>query len=908
MKNLIFLFLYFVALFNGYSQVARNLETKGQQKQQIVDNEDLLQSFYQQATHPGLMERGTPTIFKGEYLEAIQFPVGGIGTGCIQYDGSAVPRYWQIFNNMTHDFIPNSFFAIRVKSNDGVSTRALQTKEVAGFPAMKELNASSKFPFLSYRFIDDIAVDVGLDVYNPFIPTDLKNSGIPAAFYTITLKNKSSEPLEISLLASQQNSVGFSRIPKITEGDSFAERFQKSINRKAVVGNKSDYYGNNRNRIEKLRNMSMLLMEGDFNSDDEHFGAMALMLLSDVDDVQGNAGIEYNDDFHNDFKTSGDIKTKSKSKRSIEGETWAGALNAKITLAPGERKEMEFALVWYFPNGLNGGHLDSWDAWGKGTWEGQGNYYANYWYDIQQLSGYIIDNHRWLKTTTATFSESLYKTNLPFWLIERLGNQLAILKSRTIFHDKNNYVGLWEGCGAGDGSCAGNCNHVWHYAQAHARLFPQMGRKIKEQSFKAVKSNGQIPYRQPNGSPAFDGQCGDIIGAYREYLLSNNDSWIKTMYPNIKKAMNYLIVNHDEDKDGWLSDAPKHTTYDASMTGNPSILTSLYLTALSASAEMAKVAGDIEQAEEWQGIAVSSGKLQNDRLWNGEYFIQIPGDNRATDYENGCMTDQLLGQWWADQLNFDTLYPNYRIFSATRSVFQFNFKSNLNNHIQVSRKFAKPDEAGMVGTTWPGNDRTKYASGYSDEIWTSYEYTIGASLIKYGLFKEAFILLRSGYDRYNGKLKTGYKTDNGWGNFGFSGNPFGDDECGQFYSRALSNWSVLLATQGFQYNGPQKTIGFNPRWKPENHKSFFSTAQGWGNFSQQRNSVQQTNTIELLFGELDLKQVSLVLYPDFHPTVVNADINRKSIDVRYTLDGRKILLDLMHLTLRSNQILTINIQ
>ena len=118
-------------------------------------------------------------------------------------------------------------------------------------------------------------------------------------------------------------------------------------------------------------------------------------------------------------------------------------------------------------------------------------------------------------------------------------------------------------------------------------------------------------------------------------------------------------------------------------------------------------------------------------------------------------------------------------------------------------------------------------------------------------------ILKSGYDRYNGELKTNYPSTNGWGNFGFSGNPFGDDECGQFYSRALSIWSVLLAAQGFHYDGIKKELSFNPKWQPRDHVSFFSTSKAWGLFSQKINKNDQQNTLQIKYGTLSLKRLTI---------------------------------------------------
>ena len=50
---------------------------------------------------------------------------------------------------------------------------------------------------------------------------------------------------------------------------------------------------------------------------------------------------------------------------------------------------------------------------------------------------------------------------------------------------------------------------------------------------------------------------------------------------------------------------------------------------------------------------------------------------------------------------------------------------------------------------------------------------------------------------------------------------------------------------------------FNPIWQPEDHQSFFSGAQGWGLFTQIRNEDTQTCQLEIRYGELALKQLTL---------------------------------------------------
>lgn len=75
----------------------------------------------------------------------------------------------------------------------------------------------------------------------------------------------------------------------------------------------------------------------------------------------------------------------------------------------------------------------------------------------------------------------------------------------------------------------------------------------------------------------------------------------------------------------------------------------------------------------------------------------------------------------------------------------------------------------------------------------------------------------------------------------------------------MSIWSVLLAMQGFEYDGPAGVIGFSPIWEPDNHASFFSTAEGWGLFSQQRGESRLVASLDLRFGELSLNEIQLAI-------------------------------------------------
>ena len=73
----------------------------------------------------------------------------------------------------------------------------------------------------------------------------------------------------------------------------------------------------------------------------------------------------------------------------------------------------------------------------------------------------------------------------------------------------------------------------------------------------------------------------------------------------------------------------------------------------------------------------------------------------------------------------------------------------------------------------------------------------------------------------------------------------------------MSSWSLLLACQGFIYDGPAGVIGFTPVWKPEDHVSFFTAAESYGLFIQRRDGQTQTDRIDVREGRLAVKTIVL---------------------------------------------------
>ena len=835
---------------------------------------------------PALTARGQPTVYRGDRLRAISFTLGGIGTGSIQINGRAERHVWQIFNNHRHAAVPHSFFAVRAKTAGGPPVlRALQTTPVGPFPAMKALSFRGEYPFAWYTFEEpELPVKVSLEALNPLVPLQTRVSAMPCGVFNVSVENPTDKPVEVALLAAQQNAVGYL-------GD-------QPIQGRAYPG-----YRDNVNELARQPGAVLLHMTTRQANDAPGAGDMVLAALAES--ACGLASWESLDELAATFLRDGRLAqaapegplsherervaaerpaegTSTRAGPSPAGQTLDGALAVPFTLEPRQQRTVRFILTWHFPNTTHGA---------GGGWNAQGNRYAAWWPDARAVARELIAAPELWYDQTRLFHRTLYASNLPHWLIDRISSQLAVLRSRTCFWGKNGYFGAWEGCGPDAGCCHGNCNHVWHYAQAHARLFPDIARQMRQQEFQHQGPDGAIPHRQFKSFPAFDGQCGAVLNSYREHLMSANRQWLDQHWPSIRKAMDYTIATWDKDEDGVLA-GPQWNTLDGALGGSTSWLGTMYLAALAAAEKMAILENDPLCAERYARIGRAGAPKQDETLFNGEYYVQIPDPTPREDYGPGCAIDQLLGQWWAHQLDLGWLYPPDRARTALASLFRYNFRGNLKGLKQVPRQFVAEDDPGTQMITWPKGPRPPKVILYGDEVMTGFEYSAAAAMIQAGLLREGLTVARAVWTRYDGRLREGL-TPGATASWGYSGNPFGDDECGKFYARAMSAWSLLLACQGLVYDGPAGTNGFQPVWQPEDHASFFSAAEGWGLFDQRREPGVQTARIEVKYGQLRVSRLVFQVRPGTAPRTLTVRLGQQVLPAKYAEeDGRvRIALD-----------------
>jgi len=274
---------------------------------------------------------------------------------------------------------------------------------------------------------------------------------------------------------------------------------------------------------------------------------------------------------------------------------------------------------------------------------------------------------------------------------------------------------------------------------------------------------------------------------------------------------------------------------------------------------MAREIGDIAFAERFRAVFESGTRLSQERLWNGEYFIQDVDLEKHPrhQYAGGCLSDHLFGQGWAGQLGLGDLYPNKMVRSALRAIWKYNWAPDVTPYNEVHkpfRWFITPGQAGLFTCTWPKSEYLPEGTVYKNEVWTGIEYQVAGHMIAQGMVTEGLAICRAIHDRYQTELI----------------NPYNEVECGDHYARAMASWGVYLALSGFDYHGPKGHLGFAPKMAIDNFKAAFTAAEGWGTFEQTRDGGAQTERITVVWGKLRLKSLSFVVPTSIASATISA--------------------------------------
>ena len=777
--------------------------------------------------------------YSGKELDHIAYPIGGLGSGmfCLSGTGSISNVSFHHYPQLFHE--PCAFAAIHVKGYEKGS-KVLETSvpdykifgrneggmgvggTTWGLPRYDNGTFSAKFPFAEINLNDkDIPVDVKLVGWNPFIPNDEDNSGLPVGGLEYTFTNTSKEAIEAIFSFNTRNFMHrtnevLSPILKMDKGFILSQNKPKTY------------------------------------PDQEGYCA----IFTDEKDTKVNYNW-FRGGWFDPLTIAWNHVERGEMPESDPVTHGTGAsIYVPFTLKAGESKTIKLYFAWYVPRSVHNigpdaeSKSDFGDRYDKSLYKDMPEKYEP-WYsrrfaDVNAVASYWKTNYESLKSETEKFTETFYDTTLPEEVIESVANNLTILKSPTVMRQHDGRFWVWEGSGDNWGSCHGSCTHVWNYAQAVPHLFPRMERTLRETEFEVDQNTeghqvfrANIPIRpvKHDFHSASDGQLGGIMKVYRDWRISGDNEWIKDLYPLIVKSMDYCIRTWDPDELGALIE-PHHNTYDIEFWGPDGMCTSFYAGALNSIIQIGKFLG--EDVTRYEQILKKSQAYMVDNLWNGEYFYQdirwtglrAPDPTKAQSfhssyseeareilekegpkyqYGTGCLSDGIIGCWMSLACGLEEPIDKEKVTSHLMSVHKYNLKTDLRDHANPQRPgYGVGKEGGLLLCSWPKGGKLSLPFVYSDEVWTGIEYQVASHLIFEGKVKEGLDIVNAVLGRYNGIKR----------------NPYNQYECGSWYARALASYSLLQALTGVRYDAVTKTLYIDSKIG-KNFRSFLSTASGY---------------------------------------------------------------------------------
>ncbi|MFK4082721.1 GH116 family glycosyl-hydrolase [Kribbella sp. NPDC020789] len=785
--------------------------------------------------------------YTGRRLRRIALPLGGIGTGTVSFGGRGNLRDWEIVNRPAKGFHPGTaFFAIRTEAADGtVTTRAAEgpldlseyegahgsAAQSHGLPRFRDAEFGTAYPFA--RLVlrdDDVPVELAIEAFTPFVPTDVEASSWPVAVLRYAVTNPTDQPLTVSLAGSLQNFIGRDGTADVAKGN---------YNTAVADG--------------------VLLQSRGVPSDAEQYGSIALAVLDgqDVTRRTGWADRTWGDsllDFWDDFSADGRL-----DERSSESETPIASVADRRTVAAGATEHFTFLLGWHFPNRT---------AWEKP--DVVGNHYTTLaddaWVTVSRFASQLDA----LERRTVAFVTDFLSADLPDEVKEAALFNLSTLRTQTVFRTPDGRFFGWEGCSDHVGSCFGSCTHVWNYEQATPYLFGEIARSLREVEFAhATDDQGLMSFRvglpletsaQDWRVAAADGQLGCLVKLYRDWRLSGDDKLLQSLWPAARRALEFCWIEGgwDADRDG-VMEGCQHNTMDVEYYGPNPQMQSWYLAALRACEEMARHQGDEELATDCRRLFDHGSAWMDENLFNGEYYrheIRPPasaddvapglresmGAADPTHPElqlgDGCLIDQLAGQHLARIADLGTLLDTERVKTTLQSVLRHNRREGFYGHFNHMRSYVLGDETAVLMCSYPRGNRPERPFPYFSEVMTGFEHILAVGLIQEGLVDEGLRVIADIRARYDGERR----------------NPYDEAECGHHYARAMASWGAVVALTGFDYDGRTGAMRFGTAGT-----HFWSTGDAFGTLDAEGLHVRE--------GSLYLTSLSL---PGEPPITVTA--------------------------------------
>jgi len=709
-------------------------------------------------------------------------PVGGFGAGTFSRTYRGDFSRWHLKAGIhKYETVYANQFAIYEKA-EGASQGTAQVL-LADHPKNGDLHSwkwdypvgagtyYSLYPksWYDYRW-DKLPAHVTLEQFSPVLPNNYRETSFPIAVYRWHAENPTDKPVTVSIMLSWANMLGWLRYPsRDFNGRMNSGNFNSVVSTPLASGTMKGILFD-RIRPDKVKDD----WDGQF--------AIAALESPGVDVTYLNTFIPDDtggDQLWNSFSKDGRL-SNSDFKWISSGENLAGAIAVRFTLKPGEKRVVPMVISWDLPIMEFGTgrrwyrhYTDYFDTTGKNAVKiaAEGLTHASEWSDAIDAwqAPYVSDDTKPEWYRSALFNE-LYiladggsfwgrpidsdpKTPSMFSFMECYDYPYySTLDVR--FYGSMPLVKFWPDL---------DKQEMRTFAETVLRNEPEKliwtwkTEQEGKPNFRTRKSKGAVPHDlgAPEEDPFFkvnqfswqntddwkDLNTKFVLMVYRDYVLTgrNDTQFLRDTWPSVQLSLDYLR-KYDRDNDGIPeNDGFPDQTYDVWVVrGTSAYCGGLWLAALRAAEEIAKVLNDPTATAKYHELYARSQASYIKKLWNGEYFRY----DTDSEYKNDIQADQLAGQWYAHMTGLGELVPVDMQRKALKKIYDFNVM-----------KFAN-GEMGAVNGIGPDGSLLK-SNEQVQEVWCGTTFSVAALMLADGLKDE-------GYHTAWGVYHVSYETKGYW--------------------------------------------------------------------------------------------------------------------------------------------------
>lgn len=752
--------------------------------------------------------------------------LGGIGAGGFEIRQDGGFANWSIFNN--YPLFPGArfksnpkqalFFMVWVKEeHENQRLILLQIEDSHGsasieghefqymFPwisGVDTIHTSASFPFANLDFEQHgLPLKVSLRAWSPFIPGNAKDSALPLAYFDFDIQSSSDRPMDVQILAITRNSAAYDQPGRIYVNQRVQDGDFSAI---VLTADQTDPTAAT---TGSLCLSSFAKKSTAYMGWEHHHPYYERVLrefpLPEVDDTNGRNGTD-----------------KETGKRKADPRCFATIGRAESLPTRGSSFSHTFSLSWHFPN-LYGKPVDyrGSDNEPHGHDRFEGHYYSNFFDSAEAVARYSQSERGRLLAETTDFHRTFFNSSLPGFVLDQVNSQLNTFITST-WLTKSGMFGVLEGLSPAKPWAGIATTDVAMYGQiAASLLFPELDRMTidiwrkfqnaeKGCVIHSVGCNSySIPEREADGH-RLDMPSQFVFMTLRAALWSGDSAYLKSVWPNVKSALAYVLRERDKNGDHLPDMEGIMCSYDNfPMFGVAPYVATQWLAAVALSLNVAKQLNDQEFITTYQPFFDTGREVLEKTTWNGKYF-NLYSDEQSADPTGklGCMADQIIGEGVARQLGLPSIVSPEKTTRALRTVLEMNYKP----------------EQGLRNCQWPGDNFLHDISAdtwvdQANTCWTGVELNFAAHLYYAGFTENAEQIIQNVDTRHRN-----------WGVY------WDHQEFGGHYFRPMSALAIPNAYLGLSYDGevlkiaPSRPLS-NGRWcvlLPGAYGTFFKTANG----------------------------------------------------------------------------------